>query len=53
VSRLQAELDAKVAAYPNDRGATLVPRAFVQKRPPRAEARGDLRWHDLRDLYAE
>jgi AAA+ ATPase superfamily predicted ATPase len=50
--RLRGELDTKIRAYPNARGATLVARAFVQKRPPRAEARDDpLRWHDLRDLY--
>lgn len=54
VPRLRAELDAKVRAYPNARGASLVARAFVQKRRPRADAPDDVvRWHDLHDLYAE
>jgi len=47
---LAAELEAKVAKYPNHRGATLGRRFFVRKRP-----RGGLpagRWHSLDDLYA-
>ena len=49
---LEAELAAKVGAYPNPRGATLGRRAFLRCRPagtPR-EANG-VRWHDLDDLY--
>ena len=54
VPRLRAEVDAKLRAYPNPRGATLVGRLFVQKRPARSQASDDVaRWHDLRDLYAE
>ena len=50
---LTAELMAKLAAYPNRRGATLVARAFVRKRPARATSDDRLRWHDLDDLYAK
>jgi hypothetical protein len=50
---LAAELEARLAAYPNSRGATLVPRGFVRKRPrASASARDVIRWHDLDDLYA-
>jgi uncharacterized protein len=53
--QLEAELAAKAAAYPNDRGATIQLRAFTRK-PVRhasetAEARS-VRWHDLDELYA-
>lgn len=51
-ARLQAELERKVAAYPNARGATLMPRAFVRKRPDGASADSLVRFHDLEDLYA-
>lgn len=49
VPSLIAQLDAKVRAYPNPHNATIARRAFVQSRP--AAARGEVRWHDLEDLY--
>ena len=52
VPRFSAELESKVGAYPNPRGATLVRRAFVQKCPQSAQAReSGIHWHDLEDLY--
>jgi AAA+ ATPase superfamily predicted ATPase len=51
-ARLRDELVAKLAAYPNPRRATLIPRAFVRKRPARAGKADPFRWHDLDDLYA-
>lgn len=50
---LQRELEAKVAAFPNPRGATLARHLFVRKKPARAAVGPNLRWHDLADLYAE
>lgn len=46
---LARELALKVERYPNRRGATIVPRAFVRSLP-RKPAPG-IRWHDLEDLY--
>jgi hypothetical protein len=43
------ELDLKVERYPNQRGATLVRRAFVRTLPRKPAA--GIRWHDLDDLY--
>jgi uncharacterized protein len=54
-ARLVSELTRKVERYPNRRGATLVPRAFVRKKPAgvdKAGAEERVRWHDLDDLYA-
>jgi len=51
-SSLAAELKRKLELYPNRRDATLVARAFVRTRPPRADGSDkSLRWHDLADLY--
>jgi len=48
---LEEELDARVARFPNQRGASIGRRIFVRERPPsRVDAPG---WHDLEDLYAE
>jgi len=46
---LARELALKVERYPNRRGATLVPRAFVRALPRNPTA--GVRWHDLDDLY--
>ena len=47
---LEAELERKVALYPNRRGATLGRRYFVRRKPAaRQDAQG---WHSLEDLYA-
>ena len=47
---LEAELERKVALYPNRRGATLGRRYFVRRKPAaRKDAQG---WHSLEDLYA-
>jgi AAA+ ATPase superfamily predicted ATPase len=51
-SALASELERKQKSYPNRRDATVVTRAFVRARPPRATARDKaLRWHTLADLY--
>jgi hypothetical protein len=47
---LASELGAKVARYPNARGATIGRRFFVRTHPKVALPEG--RWHDLADLYA-
>ena len=47
---LERRLGHVIASYPNPRGATLQPRAFVQRRPAETPA-GAVRWHDLADLY--
>ena len=47
--QLVTELDARVARYPNRRGATLARRIFVRSRPKVADPA--VRWHDLDDLY--
>lgn len=52
---LTAELDRKVRAYPNSRGASLGRRYFVRRKPAAVASakRGDARsWHSLDDLYA-
>ena len=47
---LEAELERKVALYPNSRGATLGRRYFTRRRPAaKKDAPG---WHSLDDLYA-
>ena len=48
---LRRELDAKVAAFPNPRGATVHRRYFVRQRPPKLSAEPGETWHDLADLY--
>ncbi len=48
---LRAELERKMQAYPNSRGATLGRRYFVRRKPApivREKARD---WHSLEDLY--
>ena len=48
---LRAELERKVQAYPNSRGATVGRRYFVRRKPAsiaRAKAHD---WHSLEDLY--
>lgn len=47
---LRRELEAKVAHFPNTRGATLHRRFFVRKRPPRLAVAEGESWHDLEDL---
>lgn len=49
-ARVEAELQSKMNAFPNARGATLVLRIFVRRRPAGGGA-GGVRWHDLADLY--
>lgn len=51
---IRADLEAKVARYPNPRNATIGRRVFTRDRPPREQARPDdpaVHWHDLADLY--
>ena len=47
---LEAELDRKVEAFPNHRGATLGRRYFVRRKPATKE--GASGWYSLGDLYA-
>ena len=47
---LKAELERKVALYPNRRGATLGRRYFVRRKPAAQNDAPD--WHSLEDLYA-
>ncbi|MCX4244343.1 ATP-binding protein [Paraliomyxa miuraensis] len=51
-SGLRRELDQKVTAWPNRRGATMMRRLFVRKKPARAVDADHERWHDLAGLYA-
>jgi AAA+ ATPase superfamily predicted ATPase len=46
-----AELEARVASYPNRRNATIGRRLFVRQRPKRAPAPSGVRVHALSDLY--
>lgn len=49
---VEEELEARVARYPNPRGATIGRRIFTCDPPPRGGAGGSLaRWHSLADLY--
>jgi uncharacterized protein len=48
---LVAELQSKIARYPNPRGATIGRRLFVRERP-RIDDNG-VTWHDLQDLYSD
>lgn len=52
VPALRRELEAKVAAWPNERGATIQRRLFVRKKPARVSDSPQERWHDLEDLHA-
>jgi hypothetical protein len=56
VRALVAELEAKVPAYPNPRGATVARRLFTRVAPAASTA-GKLppgvRWHTLDDLYGD
>lgn len=51
VAGLRRELAAKVAAFPNDRGATVFRRFFVRDRPKRLQEQAGERWHSLEELY--
>ncbi|MBK8259351.1 MAG: ATP-binding protein [Polyangiaceae bacterium] len=49
---LEDELEAKVAAYPNRRNATIGRRIFTQVAAPAEVVRSSrVRWHSLQDLY--
>ena len=46
------ELDEKVRAYPNRRGATIGRRIFArQEPPPQGSEPGKARWHSLEEIY--
>jgi hypothetical protein len=49
--RLAAELEAKLRAFPNPRGATIGRRLFLRDRPVRPPAGPATSWHSLADLY--
>lgn len=52
--QLRAELDTKVALYPNRRNATIGRRLFTRDAAPRERLAAPeivVRWHDLEDLY--
>ncbi len=45
-------LDKKVRAYPNTRGATIGKRVFLRKKPSsKATVTSDVIWYGLEDLY--
>jgi uncharacterized protein len=48
---VEQELEEKVRAYPNRRGATIGRRIFVRQAPPGAREAGGARWHGLEELY--
>ena len=52
VPALQAELDAKVRAFPNPRNDTLGRRLFARTVPASARRDTTHRWYSLEDLYA-
>ncbi len=47
------ELEAKIARYPNQRGATVHPRVFCADLPKSLPAGRPTTWHDLESLYAD
>lgn len=51
-SALRRELEQKIVAFPNPRGATIFRRFFVRKKPARLVPAPGESWHDLDDLYA-
>jgi AAA+ ATPase superfamily predicted ATPase len=49
---VERELDEKVRAYPNRRGATIGRRIFTrQEPPPQGSEPGKARWHSLEEIY--
>jgi AAA+ ATPase superfamily predicted ATPase len=48
---VEQELEEKVRAYPNRRGATIGRRIFVRQAPAGARETGGARWHGLEELY--
>ena len=52
VPALQAELDAKVRAFPNPRNDTIGRRLFARTVPASARKDSTHRWYSLEDLYA-
>jgi len=46
-----AELEEKVARYPNPRNATIGRRVFTRQRLAPGKLAGKARWHCLEDLY--
>ncbi|MBX3227278.1 MAG: hypothetical protein KIT84_34925 [Labilithrix sp.] len=49
-----AELEAKVALFPNPRGRTIARHVFVRELPAaRVRRDGAIRWHSLTDLARE
>jgi len=53
VAALRRELATKVAAYPNERGATVFRRFFVRERPNKLKVQDGERWHTLAELYGD
>ena len=49
---LEAELERKLQQYPNSRGATLVPRYFMRRKPAARGGGGADGWYSLEDRYA-
>jgi len=50
--KLLRDLESKVQAYPNTRGATIGRRVFLKKRPtPKARDSANVSWYGLEDLY--
>ncbi len=50
--QVERELELKIAAYPNSRGATLNRRVFARRPSDAKRGSGTIRWYSLEDLYA-
>jgi AAA+ ATPase superfamily predicted ATPase len=48
---VERELEAKIRAFPNRRGATIGRRIFTRQAPPAGRGAGEVRWYGLEDLY--
>ncbi len=51
-TQIEAELEQKVARYPNPRNATIGRRVFCRRKPPSCSENDPVRWYDLADLYS-
>ena len=51
-NKLLKDLELKVRAYPNTRGATISKRLFLRKKPgAKLTKASDVNWYNLEDLY--
>ncbi|MEO1368463.1 MAG: ATP-binding protein, partial [Acidobacteriota bacterium] len=52
-SAVETELERKMTAFPNSRGATFGLHVFSRRRRPARAPASRIRWHSLDDLYAD